>query len=91
MLHYDADNILHCLIAGRKDWMFIHPFQKFRSDMASYDPGQVFVDVYVMILDRYYFVSYTLQQKTYLAMLVILGTVQRRIHKVKYLDMLHYF
>ena len=43
MLHYDADNILHCLITGRKDWIFIHPFNKFRSDMASNDPGQVYL------------------------------------------------
>ena len=41
MLHYDADNILHCLVAGRKDWILIHPRYKVLSDMAQRDPGQV--------------------------------------------------
>ena len=41
MLHHDADNILHCLVAGRKDWMFIHPRYSNRCDMAQDNPSQV--------------------------------------------------
>ena len=46
MLHYDADNIMHCLVAGRKDWMFVHPGNKNKADMANNDPGQVNASLY---------------------------------------------
>ncbi|XP_076805602.1 uncharacterized protein LOC143449334 [Clavelina lepadiformis] len=40
MLHYDADNIMHCLVAGRKDWILIHPMYKNKIDMNPGSPGQ---------------------------------------------------
>lgn len=25
MIHFDADHNIHCLVAGRKDFMMVHP------------------------------------------------------------------
>uniref|UniRef100_H2YI05 JmjC domain-containing protein n=1 Tax=Ciona savignyi TaxID=51511 RepID=H2YI05_CIOSA len=40
MLHFDADNIIHCLVSGRKDWILINPDNKPLVDMVMGEPGQ---------------------------------------------------
>nr|CAB3262887.1 uncharacterized protein LOC100184694 [Phallusia mammillata] len=39
-LHYDADNIIHCVVAGRKDWILINPEHKPKLDMVWGAKGQ---------------------------------------------------
>nr|XP_039250716.1 uncharacterized protein LOC120328326 [Styela clava] len=34
MLHHDADNIMHCVVSGWKDWILIHPDYKSKLDMV---------------------------------------------------------
>nr|XP_026696217.1 uncharacterized protein LOC100184694 isoform X2 [Ciona intestinalis] len=34
MLHHDADNIFHCLVTGRKDWILINADQRAKIDMV---------------------------------------------------------
>jgi len=45
MIHYDADNILHCVVAGRKDWMLINPKDASKLDMVIGQRSSVTVDV----------------------------------------------
>ncbi|XP_078489480.1 uncharacterized protein LOC100176870 [Ciona intestinalis] len=40
MLHFDADNIMHCIVSGRKDWILINPDDKPKIDMVMGEPGQ---------------------------------------------------
>ena len=44
-LHYDADNILHCVVAGRKDWILVNPKYASKLDMVVGSSGQVKIGV----------------------------------------------